>query len=163
MSCKFSIIYSLIWSALAMGFLAIVRPFVPYMWTDKEDIAEVMKTLITYYIFYEFFDFLTTSYAGMFRGLGMQTIISVANFVCFYLISIPLCYVLTYPSKWGIYGNWLSYIIAIIILVLLYSYIYLRKVDFYRICQDSKRRLSHDTMLLKSQIAPDSKSQDIDI
>jgi len=126
-----------------------------------------MKTLIIYYIFYEFFDFLTTSYAGMFRGLGMQSIISWANFVCFYIISIPLCYLLVYPAGLGIYGNWISYLIAIIALVFLYSYIYLKKVDFHQICYESKRRLSRDTLLLKSQInadtSDDTKSQDKDI
>jgi len=163
MSCRFSILFTLICSAFIMGLLAIFRPWIPYIYTDVESKAEVVKTLIIYYIFYEFFDFLTTSYAGMFRGLGMQTIISWANFICFYIISIPLCYVLTYSADWGIYGNWSSYIVAIILLVALYSFIYLKKVDFQQICYESKRRLSRDTMLLKSQIDPESRSQEIDI
>jgi len=156
MSCRMSILFTLICSFLVMTFLAIVRPLVPYIYTSDEKTIEVVKTLIIYYVFYEFFDFLTTSYAGMFRGLGMQTIISWANFVCFYIISIPLCYILVYPAEIGIYGNWISYLIAIIALVILYSYIYLKKVDFYQICHDSKRRLSRDTLLLKSQINADT-------
>jgi len=167
MSCRFSVLFTLICSFVVMTLLAIFRPIVPYIYTDNEKIAEVVKTLIIYYIFYEFFDFLTTSYAGMFRGLGMQSIISWANFVCFYIISIPLCYLLVYPAGLGIYGNWISYLIAIIALVFLYSYIYLKKVDFHQICYESKRRLSRDTLLLKSQInadtSDDTKSQDKDI
>jgi len=148
MSCKLSVIFTLICSFFIMTFLAIVRPFIPYLYTDEEEIVEVLKTLIIYYIFYEFFDFLTTSYAGMFRGLGMQTIISWANFICFYIISIPLCLILTYPAGMGIYGNWVSYIIAIICLVTMYSYIYLKKVDYYQICKDSQKRLRQDSFIL---------------
>jgi MATE family multidrug resistance protein len=148
LSCKMSVVYTLICSFLVMTFLAIVRPWLPYIYTNDEKLADVVKNLIVYYIFYEFFDFLTTSYAGMFRGLGMQNIISVANFICFYVISIPLCYWLTYPAGYGIYGNWTSYIISIVCLVALYSVIYLKKVDFYQICKDSHKRLSQDSFAI---------------
>jgi len=150
MSCKLSVVFTLACSFLVMTFLTIIRPFIPYIYTTDEKLVDVVKTLIIYYIFYEFFDFLTTSYAGMFRGLGMQTIISVANFVCFYIVSIPLCYALTYPAGWGIYGNWISYIIAIIMLVLCYTFIYIRHVDYYQICKESQKRLSRDSFALKS-------------
>ena len=148
LSCKMSILYSLICSFLVMCFLAIIRTYVPYIYTDNEELATVVKKLIIFYIFYEFFDFLTTSYAGMFRGLGMQTIISLANFVCFYLISIPLCYGLTYPYEMGIYGTWVSYIFAIVCLVISYSFIYWKKVDFRQICIDSHKRLSRDSSIV---------------
>jgi MATE family multidrug resistance protein len=148
LSCKMSIIFSLMCSAVVMSLLALTRSYIPYIYTSDQDLVDVVKLLIIYYIFYEFFDFLTTSYAGMFRGLGMQNIISLANFVCFYLISIPLCWVLTYPAKMGIYGNWTSYIISIVCLVTLYSIIYLKKVDFEKICKDSHKRLSRDSFII---------------
>ena len=148
MSCKMSIVFAFISSVLVNTFLAIVRPWVPYIYTSDDKLAEVVSKLIILYIFYEFFDFLTTSYAGIFRGLGMQNIISLANFICFYVISIPLCWALTYPAGLGIFGNWTSYIIAIICLVILYSVIYVKKVDFYQICNDSHKRLTRDSFAI---------------
>lgn len=151
LTCKMCIIFTLICSALTMTLLAIARSYIPYIYTSEQNLVDVVKLLIIYYIFYEFFDFLTTSYAGMFRGLGMQNIISFANFICFYLISIPLCWTLTYPAKMGIYGNWTSYIIAIIFLVMFYCIIYLKKVNFEEICKDSHKRLNRDSFLISEK------------
>jgi len=144
-ACKMSIIFTLICSLLVMILLLIVRPFLPLIYTDVEEEVNIIKDILLMYAFYEFFDFLTTSYAGMYRGLGMQNIIAFANFVCFYIISIPLCYLLTYPFEMEIYGTWTSYILAIICLVFFYSLIYVKKVDYYKICKESSKRLSHDS------------------
>ena len=151
LSCKLSILYTLIWSILINSLLAIFRPLLPYIYTSDEKLVPVVDNLILIYVFYEFFDFLTTSYAGMFRGLGMQNIISIANLICFYVISIPLCYVLTYPAKLGIYGNWISYVIAIVCLVTSYTIIYLKKVDFQKICHESQSRLSRDSIAISDE------------
>jgi len=147
-TCKFIFIYTIMLSTIVMSILAIVRPWIPYIFTSDENLASIVKVLIVYQLFFAFFDFLTTTYGGIFRGFGLQTWIAMANFVCFYIISIPLCYLLTYTFDFGIYGTRISYIIVTLCLNLLYTAIYKYKVDFYAICSDSVVRLQRDSVVI---------------
>jgi len=140
--CNMIILFSTISSLFVFLLLHCVRVFLPYIFTSDESLAYIMKDLLIYYLFYELFEFLTTSFAGIFRGLGLQKIIAVANLICFYVISIPLNYLLTFTANYGIYGTWISYIVVIVLLTTVYGCIYYIKVDFDDICQITSKRLS---------------------
>ena len=136
------ILYTIITSVILFLILHCLRGVIPYIFTSDEQVASIIKVLLIYYYFYELFEFLTTAYAGMFRGLGLQKIIAIANLVCFYFISIPLNYLLTFPVGLGIYGTWISYVVIIVVLISVYTLIFLFKVNFEEICHDTSRRLS---------------------
>ena len=118
--CKFVMIYSIILSTMAMLILFIFRNYIPPLFTEDKGITEILNSLIIYYIVYEFFDFITTSYGGIFRGLGLQNWIAWANLICFYIISIPLCYLFTYTFKYEIFGTRSSYILWLLFFWLLF-------------------------------------------
>jgi len=149
--CKMIIVYTSIVSFILFVLLQCFRTLIPYIFTADENLASIMKILLIYYTFYEIFDFMTTSYAGMFRGLGLQKIIAVANLICFYVISIPLNILLTFPAELGIYGTWISYLVVIVMLVSVYTVIYFFKVDFDEICHITNRRLSVAQSIIDEQ------------
>ena len=49
LSCKMSVIFTLICSFLVMTFLAIIRTSIPYRYTNDEALASVVKNLIIFY------------------------------------------------------------------------------------------------------------------
>jgi len=156
--CKMIILFTSLVALLLFLLLQCFRWGIPYIFTDNEEIASIMNVILVYYFFYELFDFLTTSYAGMFRGLGLQKIIAIANLICFYIISIPLNILLSFTADLGIYGTWISYVVVIILLISVYSVIYYFKVDFNEICLVTQRRLSYAQSVIDSPTKTNKKS-----
>ncbi len=142
-AANFILLFTASLSAFFFITFNITRPFLPRIFSSNEKIIEIVNILLIYYFFYQFFDFITTCFCGIYRGLGMQKIIAYTNLVCFYIISLPLNYYLTFPLGLEVYGIRINYIVVIFLLFLVYAYIYM-KVDFYEICKVTKKRLTHD-------------------
>ena len=52
------------------------------------------------------FDAMNGLCSGVFRGLGRTTSGAVFNFVAFYIIGLPLGYLLAFRLDWGLHGLW---------------------------------------------------------
>lgn len=147
-STKLTLLFTSCFSFIIVIILISLRPFIPYIFTTNPEEVSLMGNALWLYILYELFEIITTSYAGVYRGLGMQKIISFANFVCYYIICLPLTYFLTFTLDMKIYGVWTSYVISIICLIISYSVIHYFKVDFYKICKEANSRLSRDSIAI---------------
>jgi MATE family multidrug resistance protein len=147
---KMIVAFSLVFSFIICLFLLIFKNQSPYMYTSKTEEIELMKDILWIYLIYAFFDIFTNSYAGIFRGLGMQKIISIVNFICYYLINLPFAYLLSFTCKWGIWGVWVSYIMAQITMIIIYGVIHFKRVDYYRICKEANKRLSRDSFIISA-------------
>ena len=93
--------------------------------------------------------FVTVCFGGIFRCIGYQGIIAVVSFVCYWIISIPLAYLMTFKTSLSIYGTRISYIIVVFLLLTTYVIIYNYKVDFIIICETSTKRLTKDNKEVK--------------
>jgi MATE family multidrug resistance protein len=155
---RFIIVICIIISSLICIILLIFKNYVPYIYTQDSQEIKLMQKYLWLYIFYEFVEVLTTSYAGIYRGLGMQVIIALANFVCYYLISIPLTILLTFVFEMRLDGVWSAYVISIISLILFYAVIHINKVDYYKICKETNKRLSRDSFIISQSKDFDTKS-----
>jgi MATE family multidrug resistance protein len=145
---KMIIIISIIFSLMVLISLLFLRTLLPqiYLKNDEgsEETKDYMDSLFLFFMFFEFFECLTTSLSGIFSGLGLQKIIAITNFICFYIICIPLTCILIFQCKLKIYGAWISYCITITILTTMYGIIYYKKVNYYKICKDTNKKLSSD-------------------
>ena len=54
------------------------------------------------------------SSTGALRGLGNTHFAMLANFVCYWILGLPLGYWLCFTLSWGIYGVWVGLTIALI-------------------------------------------------
>jgi MATE family multidrug resistance protein len=157
-STKFIIILCLIISILICLFLLIFKNYIPYIYTRDEQEIKLMQKYLWLYILYELIEVFTTSYAGIYRGLGMQVIIALANFICYYLISIPLTILLTFVLEMRLDGVWSAYVISITSLITFYAVIHLKKVDYYKICKETNKRLSRDSFIISQRKDVNSNS-----
>ena len=66
--------------------------------------------------FYIFFDTIHGVQSGIIRGLGLQVYGSVWTLICYYLIGLPTALWLAFTKEKGVYGLWLGFSIACVIL-----------------------------------------------
>ena len=92
---------------------------------------------------FQIFDGLQVSLAGIFKGMKKTKIVMIANFIGYWLISIPVGYILAFKYNMNIMGFWYGLVSAAIILcaimlVILRKYIndMKKNLDFVRIGEE---------------------------
>lgn len=126
-----------------------LRSYIPYIFSKDVEIVSLLQKLICFLIFYIFIDYLTATYSGIYRGCGRQKISALAIFLSFYMISLPLVYLLAFKFKMGVYGIWISFCIGNLTLFICYSLIHKFKTDFNTICHETKNRIEKDKEMIK--------------
>lgn len=58
--------------------------------------------------------------AGAVRGLGMLHTATYMVFIAFYLVSLPVAYLLAFTYEWGINGLWSGVVVGSVVEVVLY-------------------------------------------
>lgn len=87
----------------------------------------------------QFCDCMNIVAAGILRGQGRQKIGSYINMVAYYIIALPLAYVLAFVADLEVYGLWLGLVCGIAVLALGEVYFAI-KADWDRIvvtCRES--------------------------
>ena len=115
--------YSLVGTAMAVGFMtcsAIVfssfpRPIVSLFTPDLELVKVCIPVMYILSIF-QIFDGLQIALAGICKGVKQTDIVLLANFVAYWLVSIPLGYTLAFKFNMNISGFWIGLCSAAIIL-----------------------------------------------
>ena len=65
---------------------------------------------------FQIFDGIQTVSTGALRGLGETRSPMLANLVGFWVIGLPLGFVLCFVLKWGIYGIWIGLTLALVVI-----------------------------------------------
>ena len=86
------------------------------LFTSDEELIKVCVPIIYTLCFFQVFDGLQASLAGVFRGLKHTEVIMTANFISFWIIAIPLGCLLALHYKLNLIGFWYALIVSTIIL-----------------------------------------------
>ena len=65
---------------------------------------------------FQIFDGVQTVCTGALRGLGETRMPMVANFVGYWLLGLPLGFILCFVLKWGVYGMWIGLTVSLVII-----------------------------------------------
>ena len=95
-------------SCINVALLLTFRHAIPWIFTSDPDIIEQAKTLLLITTAFQFSDAFNACVQGVFRGSGRQALAAKYNFVAFYIIGIPLGYVLGVREGYGVEGLWLG-------------------------------------------------------
>jgi MATE family multidrug resistance protein len=101
--------------AAGVVFFVAPRPLIALYTTDPQVLA-VGPRLLWLAAAFQVFDGIQTVSTGALRGLGETRVPMIANFVGYWIIGLPLGFVLCFVLHWGIYGLWLGLTIALIII-----------------------------------------------
>jgi multidrug resistance protein, MATE family len=113
------------WMALAMGtgfmviagivFLVAPGPLIR-LYTDDPRVLMVGPSLLWIAAAFQIFDGIQTVSTGALRGLGETRVPMIANFVGYWILGLPLGFILCFVLKWGIYGMWIGLTVSLIVI-----------------------------------------------
>lgn len=107
-------------STLFMSCSAVIVASVPGLiisWFTKDiNLVNISIPIVYTLCFFQVFDGLQATLAGIFRGLKHTEVVMAANFVAFWLIAIPLGCLLALHCKLNLIGFWYALIVSTIIL-----------------------------------------------
>jgi MATE family multidrug resistance protein len=113
------------WLALALGtgfmllaavvFLLAPRPLIE-LYTQNAQVLAVGQGLLGLVAAFQIFDGIQTVSTGALRGLGETRIPMLANLVGYWVLGLPLGFILCFVFHWGIYGMWIGLTLALIVI-----------------------------------------------
>ncbi len=96
-------------------FFVAPRPLIALYTTDAQVLA-VGPQLLWIAAAFQVFDGIQTVSTGALRGLGETRAPMIVNFVGYWIIGLPLGFVLCFVLHWGIYGLWIGLTLALVII-----------------------------------------------
>lgn len=96
----------------SLFFLA-TRTTIGYAFTNSEEVVNLVSVLMIIMLFYQFGDPLQITYANALRGIGDVTPMAILSFIGYFVIALPICYILGFWLDWGIIGIWIGYPIGL--------------------------------------------------
>jgi MATE family multidrug resistance protein len=113
------------WLALAMGtgfmllaavvFLVAPVPLIE-LYTSDPRVLAVGPSLLWVAAAFQVFDGIQTVSTGALRGLGETRVPMLANLVGYWVLGLPLGFILCFVFRWGIYGLWIGLTLALIVI-----------------------------------------------
>ena len=113
------------WLALALGtgfmvcagvvFLVAPGPLIA-LYTHDPRVLAVGPSLLWIAAAFQIFDGIQTVSTGALRGLGETRVPMIANLVGYWVLGLPLGFILCFVLKWGIYGMWIGLTLALIVI-----------------------------------------------
>lgn len=90
--------------------------FLVGLFTNDTNLMKISVPIMYVLAVFQIFDGLQVALAGVFKGVKKTKIVLIANFVAYWLISIPLGYTLAFRYHLNIMGFWFGLLFAAIIL-----------------------------------------------
>ena len=128
---KYSFV-GIVMSVIFMSCSAIVFASFPEvlvgLFTKDELLIKVSVPVIYILSLFQVFDGLQVSLAGVFKGIKKTGTVLFANFVAYWLISLPLGCLLSFKYNMNISGFWLGLVSAAVILCIIMTFMLLRNI-----------------------------------
>lgn len=123
--------YSFIGMAMCVGFMtvsAIIVTLFPEfligLFTKDLELIKICVPVVLLLGIFQIFDGMQVALAGIFKGLKDTKIVLIANFIAYWLISIPLGYTLSFKYGLTLKGFWIGLISsAIVLCVIMWTYL----------------------------------------
>ncbi|CAI5758762.1 unnamed protein product [Candida verbasci] len=117
-----SLYTSLVFGILNCTFLYIFKNNLASLYTKNKDVIKLASKVLTVGAVYQINDFISCSTGGILRGQGRQWIGGILNLIGYYLIALPLAYILAFLYDLQLLGLWFGMIFALIFVSLLQLY-----------------------------------------
>lgn len=111
-----SVVFGCAISLFNFSFVFCGRSFLTSLFTDDKDVLKVGKKILMLVATNQLADSFNVLEAGVLRGQARQKIGSLLNLFSYYLIALPVGYLLAFPGKFGLVGLWLGLISGVFFL-----------------------------------------------
>jgi len=107
----------------------LTRHTIGYVFTDNETVCLLVAEVIIPMIVYQFGDGLQCNYANALRGLSEVRPLMFVAFISYFIISLPLGYVLGIVLGYGLTGIWFAFPFGLTVAGILYYMFFRRKMN----------------------------------
>jgi len=101
---------------LELIIVAVMLPFYQQMggwFADDAEVTAAVATLFIPFVFYQFGDGLQITFANALRGISDVKPMMLYAFLAYFVISLPVCYLLAFVLGLGLPGIWLSFLFGL--------------------------------------------------
>ncbi len=92
------------------------------LFTDSDDVAAIVTTLVWPMVLYQLGDGIQTNYVNALRGLGDVKCLVYYSFIAYVIVSLPLSYLFGITMGWGAFGIWMGFPFGLTIAGVLYLF-----------------------------------------
>lgn len=85
------------------------RNYLGGWFTDSQEVAAMVTSLIFPFLIYQFGDGLQITFANALRGISDVKLMMVIAFVAYFIISLPVGYFCGFVMGWGVVGVWMAF------------------------------------------------------
>lgn len=126
--------YSIAGITVSVGFMAMCAlififfpQFCTNIFTHDPELVKICVPILLLAGIFQVFDGLQVSLGGVFKGLKKTNIVMFGNFTAYWLLGLPLGFMLAFKYHMQLYGFWIGLTIAIFALALILLFILLRQ------------------------------------
>ncbi|KAI9319797.1 mate-domain-containing protein [Dichotomocladium elegans] len=110
-----ALIFAVGFAALNSTFLMVSRHGFGYLFTSDPQVVARIASIMPVCALFQLTDGLCGVGGGVFRGMGRQHIAAWINLFAYYVVALPVGYMLTFRIGWGLIGVWLGLSLALLI------------------------------------------------
>jgi MATE family multidrug resistance protein len=103
----------MLFSATVMG---IIPNFIVKLFTTDKDLITICVPIVYILVCFQVFDGLQVALSGIYKGIKKTKIVLCANFIAYWLVSIPLGFTLAFKFNYGLAGFWWGLVSSAILL-----------------------------------------------
>ena len=140
---RLTILFNIIITLVILIILWTCHDGISHLFTQDGPTVDIISDVINILILYIFFDTIHGVQSGIIRGLGLQAYGSIYTLICYYIIGMPLALWLAFSKQMGVYGLWLGFSIATIILDLGFLVI-IEYPDWNRIASEMQQKIDKE-------------------
>lgn len=104
------------------------RNSIGFLFTDSTEVASLVSTAIAPLIVYQVFDAFQCTFSNGLRGLSDVKPMMLVAFIAYFMVSIPISYILGIVAGGGLAGAWWSFPIGLAVAGCLYHHFYMRRL-----------------------------------
>lgn len=105
-------------SIYTMGFMAfsfmVFKNLLPQIFTSETEIIEIASNLLIFAALFQLFDGTQVVAVGVLRGIEDYAFSSYVAFIAYWIIALPLAYVLAFTCGYKVYGVWLALTLSLV-------------------------------------------------
>jgi len=110
-----AIYMALIMALFLSTFFMVFKDNWAYIFNDDIKVVKLVARIMPLVALFQIFDGLCAVTGGVLRSRGSQSLGALLNFICYYIIGIPLGLILAFAYDFALYGLWIGVSVALLV------------------------------------------------
>ena len=109
-----AVVLAMVFMSITALMFALFRTVLPSFYTDDAEVIRIASMLLWMVVFFQLSDGVQVVSMGALRGMGDVVIPSSVAFTAYWIIGLPLGWVLAFIAGWEVYGVWVGLTVGLV-------------------------------------------------